>query len=106
MLFSQDKGLGNYQIRYRDYFKTTHVSKAHSEATHANVYREIYIQSQIAGKIPLYTQRLTDDGRSVDGTFDGHHVQFYEYRGTHFILDGKNIGYYGGEVTFEDKPLT
>ena len=105
-LASQDKGLGNYQIRYRDYFKTTHRSSAHSEVTYANVYREIYIQSQIAGKISLSTQMLTDNWFSVDGTFDGHHVQFYEYRGTHLIIDGKNIGYHGGEVTFEDKPLT
>lgn len=41
-----------------------------------------------------------------DGTFDGHHVQFYMYHGEHLMIDGKNIGYYGGEVTFEDKPLT
>jgi len=103
---SQDKGLGNYQIRYRDYFKTTHKSSAHSEVTYANVYREIYIQSQIAGKISLCTQMLTDNWFSVDGTFDGHHVQYYEHHGTHLIIDGKNIGYHGGEVTFEDKPLT
>lgn len=37
---------------------------------------------------------------------DGHHVQYYDYHGAHLIIDGKNIGYYGGEVTFEDKPLT
>lgn len=106
LVFSQDKGLGNYQIRYRDYFKTTHKSSAHSEVTYANVYREIYIQSQIAGKISLCTQMLTDNWFSVDGTFDGHHVQYYEHHGTHLIIDGKNIGYHGGEVTFEDKPLT
>lgn len=105
-LASQDKGLGNYQIRYRDYFKTTHRSSAHSETTYANVYREIYIQSQIAGKISLSTQMLTDNWFSVDGTFDGHHVQYYDHHGAHLIIDGKNIGYYGGEVTFEDKPLT
>lgn len=28
------------------------------------------------------------------------------YHGEHLMIDGKNIGYYGGEVTFEDKPLT
>ena len=30
---------------------------------------------------------------------DGHHVQYYDYHGAHLIIDGKNIGYYGGEVT-------
>lgn len=34
---------------------------------------------------------------------DGHHVQYYDYHGAHLIIDGKNIGYYGGEVTSQNK---
>lgn len=33
---------------------------------------------------------------------DGHHVQYYDYHGAHLIIDGENIGYYGGEVTSQN----
>ena len=73
------------KIRYRDYAKATWNNGHFNE----EVFREVYIQSDICGRISLQTTLIASKPNHLDINVDGHHVVMDI---TNITVDGVNRG--------------
>lgn len=72
---SQNNGKGA-KLRYRDYAKATWGGGAHSAYWKNEIYREVYIQSDICGRVSVQTDVVASGQYYLDTYVDGHHVSF------------------------------